>query len=127
MGIWFSTAGRRWSIRSMDTSNGAAARGNTTRQRQLTLIGLLTAITFDAELLDRLNCTLMAVRCGWIEEVITSLGTGWRGRRSRSHTLDSPLSTRKSALFKPSSRRHSRFAPELQLTTRELQHQVCDS
>src|SRR5437773_5250925 len=47
MGIWFLTARRRWSIRSMAMSNGAAARGNTTRQRQLTLIGLLTAITFD--------------------------------------------------------------------------------
>src|SRR2546425_48619 len=47
MGIWFLTARRRWSIRSMAMSNGAAARGNTTRQRQLTLIGLLTAITFE--------------------------------------------------------------------------------
>src|SRR5437773_2346342 len=47
MGIWFLTARRRWSIRSMAMSNGAAARGNMTRQRQLTLIGLLTAITFD--------------------------------------------------------------------------------
>src|SRR5437773_11155241 len=47
MGIWFLTARRRWSIRSMAMSNGAAAPGNTTRQRQLTLIGLLTAITFD--------------------------------------------------------------------------------
>src|ERR1041385_5454301 len=56
MAIWSSTARRRWSIHSMDTSNGAAARGKTTRQRQLTLIGLPTAITFDGGSKGRSKC-----------------------------------------------------------------------
>src|SRR5439155_22933766 len=47
MGIWFLTARRRWSIPSMDMSNGEAARGSSTRRPQWTLIGWPMAITFD--------------------------------------------------------------------------------
>src|SRR5213592_894110 len=47
MGIWFLTARHRWSIRSMDMSNGEAARGSSTRRPQWTLIGWPMVITSD--------------------------------------------------------------------------------
>src|SRR2546428_2151534 len=55
MGIWFLTARRRWSIRSMDMSNGEAARGNSTRRPQWTLIGWPMAITFEYERSNRMK------------------------------------------------------------------------
>src|SRR5438445_9167071 len=44
--IWFLTARPRWSIHSMDMSNGGAARGSTTRLLPWTLIGLPMETTF---------------------------------------------------------------------------------
>src|SRR6266576_3117918 len=65
MEIWFLTARRRWSIRTVDMPNGAADRGSTMRQPQWTLIGLLTAITFDGAAPRVESCDGLPNRFHW--------------------------------------------------------------
>src|SRR5437899_1597791 len=88
MGIWFLTAWRRWSIRSMDMSNGEAVRGSSTRRPQWTLIGWPTAITFES-LAPPINHILVTRHDGVpVPKVVTSLVNREEARRGLASPSD---------------------------------------
>src|SRR5947207_12530654 len=88
MGIWFLTAWRRWSIRSMDMSNGEAAPGSSTRRPPWTLIGWPMAITFDglAPLVNHILVTLLPrnrhTDCVFSKALGVEIGSSFRNKHT---------------------------------------------
>src|SRR5437762_11529929 len=87
MGIWFLTARRRWSIRSMDMSNGEAARGSSTRRPQWTLIGWPMAITSD-DLAPLLNHTEWFRWNRWGLASAARIGRSWISGRETASAIN---------------------------------------